>query len=108
MTLDPDHPAIRESPPEHADPQRPSANLLLWAYGRGLFPMADPDTGIVSWYNPDPRGVFPLDPPEAFHVPRNVAREVRKDRFQIQSDSAFEQVIRACASPRSDDNGSWL
>lgn len=70
--------------------------------------MADPETGIVSWYSPDPRGVFPLDPPEAFRVPRNLEREVRKGKFVIRSDAAFEQVIRQCSRPRSDDNQSWL
>ncbi|MCA9300744.1 MAG: hypothetical protein KDA28_16860, partial [Phycisphaerales bacterium] len=44
---------------------------MLDAYARGYFPMGDPDDpGALAWYNPDPRGVLPL---EGFHVPRTVA-----------------------------------
>jgi leucyl/phenylalanyl-tRNA---protein transferase len=79
--------------------------MLLWAYANGIFPMADPQTNIIDWYSPDPRGIIPLD---AFHVPKNLAREVRKRRFEIRTDTAFEQVIRACAVDRSSENESWI
>jgi len=89
----------------HVDPQRPTAELLLWAYANGIFPMADPETNIIDWYSPDPRGIIPLD---AFQVPKNLAREVRKGRFNIRSDTAFEPVIRACAVDRGQGNESWI
>lgn len=114
MALDPSHPAFAEQPPRGADPQRPSADLLLWAYAHGLFPMADPHTDRIGWYSPDPRGVFLLEPEDAFHIPRNVARAVRKNEFEIRSDTAFETVIRECAAPRSADTeadpeaATWL
>lgn len=85
--------------------QELSTTLLLSAYRRGWFPMSDPRTGWIEWYSPDPRAVFPLD---AFHVPRSLAREVRRRRLEIRSDSAFEEVMRACAGPRGDDNGCWI
>lgn len=78
---------------------------LLTAYANAIFPMADPDTDEIHWYSPDPRGIIPLD---QFHVPKNLARAVRQNKFAIRSDTAFEQVIRHCAQPRSDDNGSWM
>jgi leucyl/phenylalanyl-tRNA---protein transferase len=102
------NPAFSDHPPRGADAQRPSADLLLWAYGHTLFPMADIKAGVIQWFSPDPRGIFPLHPPEAFHVPRNLEREVRRGVFEIRSDTAFEQVIRECALPRVDDGGSWL
>ena len=67
--------------------------------------MADPVTGWIEWYSPDPRAVLPLD---AFHVPRNVQRDVRRGRFEFRSDTAFETVMRECSVPRSDDNGCWI
>src|SRR5262245_49632253 len=82
-----------------------STDLLLSAYRRGWFPMADPLTGAVRWYHPDPRAIVPLD---EFHVPRNLAREVRRGRFEIRCDTAFEQVMRACAAPRPDDDQTWI
>jgi leucyl/phenylalanyl-tRNA--protein transferase len=74
--------------------------------------MADSESrrkgGKIDWFCPDPRGVFPLDPPDAFHVPRNLAREMRRRRFQIQCDTQFESVMRSCAQPRSRHNPSWI
>jgi leucyl/phenylalanyl-tRNA--protein transferase len=85
--------------------QTVTSEMLLWAYCRGIFPMADPDRGEIGWYSPDPRGILPLD---AFHVPRTLARAVRRARFEIRCDSAFERVMRACAAPRRDEHLSWI
>jgi leucyl/phenylalanyl-tRNA--protein transferase len=97
-------PAYESTPPD-ADPQRPTPSLLMWAYRSGIFPMADPETGAIEWYDPDPRGILPLD---AFHVPRTLARAVRRRPFRIVSDTAFEQVMRACAAPRLGEHDSWI
>lgn len=78
---------------------------LLEAYAHGIFPMAEPETGEIYWYSPDPRGIIPLD---GFHVPKNLRRLVRQGRFDIRCDTAFEQVIRQCTQPRSEMNGSWM
>jgi Leu/Phe-tRNA-protein transferase len=86
------------------DPQRLTASLLLRAYRQGWFPMANPLTGRIEWFNPDPRAIIPLD---EFHIPRNLAREVRQGRFDIRCDSDFASVIRACSAPRRDDDLSW-
>lgn len=79
--------------------------MLRWAYANAIFPMADPLSGQIEWFSPDPRGIIPLD---AFHVPKNLAREVRRQRFDIRADTAFKRVMRACATPRSSDNLSWI
>jgi leucyl/phenylalanyl-tRNA--protein transferase len=103
-----DGPAAQEPPPG-SDPQRPTAALLLWAYRNAIFPMADPRRGrSIDWFSPDPRAIIPLHPPDAFHVPRNLAREVRKGKFIIRSDTAFERVMRECASERGGDNHVWM
>lgn len=81
------------------------AEVLLWAYRHGIFPMADPDSGRIDWFSPDPRGIIPLD---AFHVPKNLAREVRRGHFDIRSDTAFDAIMRACGERRSDDDGTWI
>ncbi len=86
-------------------PHRLTTELLLAAYRRGWFPMADPDTGDIEWFSPDPRAILPL---EAFHVPATLRREVRRRRFEIGSDLAFTDVMRACAAPRAREGGSWI
>lgn len=48
----------------------------------------------IRWYAPDPRGILPLD---TFHVPKNVGKRIRQGKFEVTSDRAFTEVIRACA-----------
>ena len=70
-------------------------DLLLNAYASGVFPMAehreDPD---VFWVDPQLRGVIPLD---CFRISRSLAKTMRKMRFQITLNTAFEQVVTGCA-----------
>lgn len=82
---------------------RLTPDLLISAYCQGIFPMAEAG-GEVAFYEPRVRGVVPLD--ERFHVPRRLARTMRSGRFELRVDSAFEQVIRACAAP--DRPGGWI
>ena len=67
--------------------------------------MADPDSGDIEWFRPDPRGVLPLD---GLHVPRSLGRRVRSGRFQVAINRSFEEVVRLCTAPRSFENGSWM
>ena len=81
-------------------------DLLLTAYAAGWFPMAV-EGGEIRWFSPDPRGVLPLD---EFHVPSRLARVRRSGRFELRFDTAFEDVIRACAEAErdGDDPGTWI
>ena len=56
--------------------------------------MADPHDGSISWYAPDPRAVFPLD---GFHVPRSLARTIRRGVYEVRVDTAFREVMLGCA-----------
>jgi leucyl/phenylalanyl-tRNA--protein transferase len=67
---------------------------ILAAYRRGLFPMPVGRRGTLGWWSPDPRAVIPLD---RLHVSRSLRRSRR--RFEIRVDTAFEDVIDACADP---------
>ena len=87
------------------DPARPTAELLVRAYVRGIFPMADPDTGRVEWFSPDPRAILPL---ESFHAPRSLERVARASRFELRTDGCFEQVMRECAQPRPGRERTWI
>jgi leucyl/phenylalanyl-tRNA--protein transferase len=63
---------------------------ILAAYRRGLFPM--PVADRLGWWSPDPRGVLPLD---GLRVSRSLRRSCQ--RYEVRCDTAFEQVIDACA-----------
>jgi leucyl/phenylalanyl-tRNA---protein transferase len=82
------------------------SDLLLAAYASGWFPMAD-DAGTISWYSPDPRGILPLD---TFHVPSRLQRTIRQSPLQVRIDTAFAEVMRACAEAEreSEDSGTWI
>jgi leucyl/phenylalanyl-tRNA---protein transferase len=67
---------------------------ILAGYRRGLFPMPVGRRGTLGWWSPDPRAVIPLD---RLHVSRSLRRSRR--RYEIRVDTAFEDVIHACADP---------
>jgi leucyl/phenylalanyl-tRNA--protein transferase len=87
------------------DLQNPTPELLVRAYQRGVFPMADSADGELGWYSPDPRAVIPLD---RFRIPRSLARTVRAARFELRTDTAFEAVMRACAEPAPGREQTWI
>ena len=67
---------------------------ILAAYRHGLFPMPVEAGGPMGWWSPDPRGVLPLD---SLVVSRSLRRSCRD--FEIRIDTAFAEVIDACADP---------
>jgi leucyl/phenylalanyl-tRNA--protein transferase len=91
-------------PPAESQPLNPG--MLLSAYAQGLFPMAESrESTDIQWFCSDPRGVLPLD---AFHCPKSLAGTIRAGRFEIRRDTAFEQVMRACAASRPSDPETWI
>lgn len=74
---------------------------LLAAYRRGLFPMPLHRGGPMAWWSPDPRGILPL---EGLRMTRSLRRSCT--RYEIRVDSAFSEVMEACASPRRP--GGWI
>lgn len=85
---------------------RLTPELLLRAYAQGIFPMAERrDDPLLFWVSPESRGIIPLD---GFHVPHRLARTVRSDRFDVTVDTAFADVIRACAEPVEGRDESWI
>src|SRR5947207_5303328 len=67
--------------------------LLLQGYRLGIFPMAMEDDSI-EWFSPERRGIIPL---ETFHLPHAARRVWARKSFEVKIDSAFSEVIRACA-----------
>jgi leucyl/phenylalanyl-tRNA--protein transferase len=83
---------------------RLTPQLLLNAYSQGIFPMADED-GTIYWYDPDPRAIIPLD---TFHIPRSLARTIRRGNFEVRVDAAFRAVMEACAEPTPGREITWI
>jgi leucyl/phenylalanyl-tRNA--protein transferase len=88
------------------DPHAIPPELLLKAYRAGIFPMADSrDDPEVFWVEPRMRAILPLD---GFHLSHSLARTLRRGRFTVTCNAAFEAVIDACAAPRAGAEESWI
>jgi len=89
-----------------------SPQRLLMAYRNGIFPWFSEGQPIL-WWSTDPRMVLMT---ADFKISdslkktlKKVERSSRTDgRWQVRFDSAFEQVMRACAAPRRDGPGTWI
>lgn len=89
-----------------------SPDRLLQAYRHGVFPWFSEGQPIL-WWSTDPRMVLFT---ERFIISHSLKKTLKKihqstvsdQRWQIRFDSAFEQVMRACAAPRKDGGGTWI
>jgi len=82
---------------------------LQAAYRCGIFPWFSQGQPVL-WWTTDPRMVLPV---AAFKLHRSLRKTIARFRrtpgCEIRIDSAFEQVMLACAStPRDGQNGSWI
>ncbi len=80
---------------------------VLAAYHQGIFPMADGLDGRINWYTASRRALVPLD--ERFTVRRSLRQVLRKSRLGVTVNTAFDEVIRACARHHDKQaDGVWL
>jgi leucyl/phenylalanyl-tRNA--protein transferase len=77
---------------------------LLDAYRHGIFPWFGEDDPIL-WWSPSPRMV--LFPGE-FKLSHSLRKILRKGEYEVRTDTAFEQVMRACGAPREGQAGTWI
>ncbi len=78
---------------------------LLAGYRRGIFPWYSEGQPIL-WHSPDPRFVLL---PGQLHVPRSLEKTLRRRTFEIRGDTAFADVLSACAeAPRPGQDGTWI
>jgi leucyl/phenylalanyl-tRNA--protein transferase len=77
---------------------------VLEAYPKGIFPWYNDD--IPLWWSPDPRFVLF---PEDLHISRSMKKIMHKGKFRFDTDTAFNDVITACATvPRNGQDGTWI
>lgn len=79
---------------------------LLKAYTLGYFPMGrrrdDPN---VVWVLPDMRGVLRL---ENARAPKKLRKLIAREAFEVRVDTAFGEVIGACAEPGKGREDTWI
>lgn len=102
-------------PVEHASPEGLlaiggdlSSRRLLDAYRHGIFPWYSAGQPIL-WWSPDPRAVLY---PDRLRISRSLRKTLKRGKFTVTFDRAFEDVIEACAMPRliggEPSAGTWI
>lgn len=77
---------------------------IIAAYQRGIFPWYEAGDPIL-WWSPNPRMVLI---PDRFHCSRSLSKTIRQQVFTVTADTAFADVIRACAAPRDYTDNTWI
>jgi leucyl/phenylalanyl-tRNA--protein transferase len=84
---------------------------MLDAYSLGYFPMAQSaDEDEFHWYEPQMRGQMPI---VGLHIAKKLERTVKRFDYEVRIDTAFAEVIDACAAPRASKTkegaeGTWI
>lgn len=113
IILRPGKPDLHFPPVESATPEGLlaiggdlSSERLLEAYRRGIFPWYNPGQPIL-WWSPDPRAVLY---PEKLKVARSLRKTLKRGHFRVRFDTAFREVMLACAAPRAQHpgGGTWI
>jgi leucyl/phenylalanyl-tRNA---protein transferase len=80
--------------------------ILLQAYAAGIFPMAETaEDNALYWVEPDERGIIPLN---GLHISHSLRKQVRKQPFEIRTDTAFADVMAACAAKTETRKATWI
>jgi leucyl/phenylalanyl-tRNA---protein transferase len=79
---------------------------LLHAYSRGIFPWFSEGEPIL-WWSPSPRTIFNIN---QIHISKSLRKTLRKNIYRIRIDSAFTDVVNACAQsrPNQENHGTWI
>ena len=86
-----------------------SPEIVINAYKKGIFPWYSEGQPVL-WWSPNPRCVLY---PEKFHISRSFRRTLNSKAFEIKTNTAFREVMLACAEPRSEagnteEPGTWI
>ncbi len=85
---------------------RLTPEVLLRAYSAGIFPMAETrEDRTLFWVDPEQRGILPLD---RVRVSKRLRRTLRKNVFEIRANTAFDEVLHACAEKTDDRPETWI
>lgn len=80
-----------------------SPQCILQAYSHGIFPWYEPGTPIL-WWSPNPRLILI---PNEFNLSRSLKKSLKKP-FKFSIDTAFLQVITACATSSDRTDKTWI
>ena len=100
----PAHKALRDPNGLLAAGGRLDPEWILCAYRQGIFPWFSEGDPIL-WWSPDPRMVVS---PGQERITPSLRKTLRRGAYEVRCDTAFAEVMRACAAPRSYADGTWI
>jgi leucyl/phenylalanyl-tRNA--protein transferase len=88
---------------------RPTVRETLRRYALGFYPcfLGETASGPIGWRKYSHRGIQWLTN-DRIHIGKKQKRDVFDERFEVRYDTAFDQVIAGCATPRSSDEATWI
>ncbi|MBF0278913.1 MAG: leucyl/phenylalanyl-tRNA--protein transferase [SAR324 cluster bacterium] len=81
-----------------------STERLLSAYQQGIFPWYEEGQPIL-WWSPDPRLIME---PDNLKISKSLRKVLKKQIFEVKTDTAFSRVIEECGGPRRSGQGTWI
>ncbi len=81
-----------------------SSERLLFAYKNGIFPWFNEDEPPL-WWCPHPRCVLF---PEELYISKSMKQLLKRKKFTVTTNQAFEEVIHQCGETRKEEEGTWI
>ena len=81
-----------------------SSSRVFNAYRQAIFPWFSEGEPIL-WWSPSERATINAN---NCHVSKSMKRFLRQQPYRITINSQFEQVIRACSQPRTQQQETWI
>jgi len=75
--------------------------IVILAYKRGFFPMAESADGEIYWHSPERRAIFPI---YYIKIPRSIRKIQNQNIYNYKIDTNFESVIQNCANRKD----TWI
>lgn len=76
---------------------------ILQAYSQGIFPWYSPGSPVL-WWSPNPRLILI---PNEFKISHSLQKSLKK-AFRVSIDTAFTEVITACATCSDRTENTWI
>ena len=81
-----------------------SAPRILNAYRHAIFPWFSEGEPLL-WWSPSERATIKVN---QCHISKSMKRFLRKQHYTITINTQFENVIRACSKPRTQQQETWI
>lgn len=80
--------------------------MILAAYAQGIFPMAeDKNSPCYDFYRPNMRAQLSI--PD-IHIPQKLLKRIKQSPYDIRIDTAFIDIIDACADSYKERETTWI